>query len=190
MLLRREWIDRILDVYGDSVEVLGHFTDRLQRLTRQVAESQRPRLERLREDSRELLAPHRWTKEEHGQPALRALHHEIALLEAGVAARRFRHLVRAASFEAAGECLLEIEETLSGAAETLGEGHPEVRHGRIELRKILDETLNEARAMRDGAAWLVACVERFREEGVTAEWPPYPEQEEELVMTMEDVDGM
>jgi|GEM_PF-2872305 len=190
MLLRREWVDRILDVYGDSVEVLGHFTDRLQRLSRQVAESQRPRLEKLREDSRELLAPHRWTKEEHGKPALRALHHEIALLEAGVVARRFRHLVRAASFEAAGECLLEMEGTLNDAAETLGDGHPEVRHGRSELRRILDETLTEACAMRDGAAWLIACIERFREEGVTADWPPYPEHQEELVTTMEDVDGM
>lgn len=190
MLLRREWIDRILDLYGDSVEVLGHFTDRLQRLSRQVAEHQRPRLERLREDTRELLAPHRWDKEGHGKPALRALHHEIALLEAGVVARRFRHLVRAGSFEAAGECLLEIEETLHGAAQVLGEGHLEVRYGRNEMRKILDQTLNEARAMRDGAAWIVECLERFREEGVTAEWPPYPESEGDLVTTLEDVDGM
>lgn len=190
MLQRREWVDRVLDVYGDSVEVLGHFTDRLQRLSRQVAESQRPRLERLREESKELLAPHRWTKEEHARPALRALHHEIALLEAGVAARRFRHLVRAAEFEAAGECLMDVEDTLKAATEVLGEEHPEVRFARSELRKLLDETLNEARTMRDGAGWLVTCVERFREEGVTGEWPPYPEGEEEMITTVEDVDGM
>jgi hypothetical protein len=189
MLMQRDWTDRVLDVYGDSVELLGHFTDRLSRLGRRVAENQRPRLERLREEAVQLLAPHHWDKEEHARPALRALHHEIALLEAGVLARRFRHLVHGRSFEAAGECLLETEEIIQAAAKVLGDEHPEVQHARAEFRRILNETYHEARAIRDNAAWLMECIERYREEGVTGDWPPFPGHEEDLV-AMEDVDGM
>ncbi|MGD2062505.1 MAG: hypothetical protein PVF51_02855 [Nitrospirota bacterium] len=189
MLMPRDWMDRVFDAYGDSVELLGHFTDRLQRLGHNVTEKQRPRLERLREEARQLLAPHQWDKEEHARPALRALHHEIALLEAGVTARRFRHLADGRSFEAAAECLLETEQIVQAAEKVLGGDHPEVQHARAEFRRILDETFHEVRALRDGATWLMECIERYREEGVTGEWPPYPGREEELV-TMEDVDGM
>lgn len=189
MLRPRDWTDRVFEVYGDSVELLGHFTDRLQRLGRKVAENQRPRLERLREEAKQLLAPHKWDKEEHARPALRALHHEIALLEAGVMARRFRHLAHGRSFEAAGECLLETEEIVQAAEKVLGGDHPEVQYARAEFRRILNEGLHEVRAIRDGAAWLMQCIERYREEGVTGEWPPFPGREEELI-AMEDVDGM
>ena len=71
----------------------------------------------------------------------------------------------------------------------LGDEHPEVRHARAEFRKILNEAFHDACAIRDNAAWLMECIERYREEGVTGDWPPFPGREEELG-TMEDVDGM
>ncbi len=184
---RNRWVDRILDAYGTGVELLGHMTDRLGRLARQVIPEERARLRRLQEEARHLIEAHKGARGEGLRPAVRALHHEIALLEAAVVARRFRHLARTGEYEAAGEALLALDETLEEAAAALGEEHPEVARARRSLRSLLDETREALRATRDGADWLAGCIDRFREEGVAA-WPPYPGTEE--AVAEEDVDGM
>jgi len=69
-----------------------------------------------------------------------------------------------------------------------GDDHREVALARRRLRTLLDELHEELRATRDGTAWLMGCIARFREEGATAVWPPYPGTEE--IAAEEDVDGM
>jgi len=185
---RNRWVDRVLDAYGSGVELLGHMTDRLGRLGRQVVPEERGRLKRLQEEASRLLDAHRGEAGDRLRPAVRALHHEIALLEAAVVARRFHHLARTGEYEAAGEALLAIDETVEQTAAALGDDHREVALARRRLRTLLDELREELRATRDGADWLMGCIDRFREEGAAAVWPPYPGTEE--VAAEEDVDGM
>lgn len=185
---RNLWVDRILDAYGSGVELLGHMGDRLGRLARQVGPEERARLKRLQAETHRLIDAHRGEEGDRLRSAVRALHHEVALLEAAVVARRFRHLARTGAYEPAGEALLAIDETVEQAAAALGDDHPEVERVRRDLRTLLDGLHEELRATRDGAAWLMGCIGRFREEGATAAWPPYPGAEE--VSTEEDVDGM
>jgi len=185
---RNRWVDRVLDTYGSGVELLGHMTDRLGHLARQVVPEERARLTRVQQETHRLIDAHRGEEGDRLRPAVRALHHEVALLEAAVVARRFRHLTRTGEYEQAGEALLAIDETVEEAAATLGDDHPEVKRARRNLRTLLDELHEELRATRDGAAWLMGCIGRFREEGAAAVWPPYPGTEE--VAAEEDVDGM
>ncbi len=185
---RNRWVERVLDAYGSGVELLGHTTDRLGRLARQVVPEERARLKRLQVETHRLIDAHRQEEGEPLRPAVRALHHKVALLEAAVVARRFRHLARTGEYEQAGEALLAIDETVEQAAAALGDDHPEVELARRNLRTLLDETHEELRATHDGTAWLMGCIGRFREEGAAAVWPPYPGSEE--IAADEDVDGM
>ncbi|RMF85121.1 MAG: hypothetical protein D6739_04925 [Nitrospirae bacterium] len=190
---RDRWVDRILDAYGTGVELLGHMTDRLARLGRQVRPAERERLERLKGEARRLIEAHRGG--EGDRSAVRALHHEIALLEAAVVARRFRHLAERGAWEEAGEALLLLDEMVEGAAAALGEDHPEVAAARRRLRRLLEAVEAEVRRHREGADWMLQCLARFREEGAAAEWPPYPaadpdQEAAEAAVAEEDVDGM
>ncbi|HBB40340.1 MAG: hypothetical protein COW73_06195 [Nitrospirae bacterium CG18_big_fil_WC_8_21_14_2_50_70_55] len=185
---RNRWVERVLDAYGSGVELLGHTTDRLSRLARQVVPEERARLQRLEHEAHRLIEAHTGQAGDRLRPAVRALHHEVALLEAAVVARRFRHLARTGAYEQAGETLLAIDETVEQAAAALGDDHPEVELARRALRTLLDTLHEELRVSRDGATWLMACIGRFREEGTTAVWPPYPGTEESVAE--EDVDGM
>ena len=185
---RNRWVDRVLDRYGSGVELLGHMSDRLGRLARQVVPGERSRLKRLQGEAHRLIDAHRGEEGDRLRPAVRALHHKVALLEAVVVARRFRHLAHTGEYEPAGEALLAIDETVEQAAAALGDDHPEVTRARRDLRALLDELHEELRATRDGAGWLMACIGRFREEGAAAVWPPYPGSEE--IVVEEDVDGM
>jgi len=185
---RNRWVGRVLDAYGSGVELLGHTTDRLGRLARQVVPEERPRLKRLQEETHRLIDAHRGEEGDRLRPAVRTLHHQVALLEAAVVARHFRHLARTGEYEQAGEALLAIDETVEEAAAALGDDHPEVERARRDLRALLDGLHEELRATRDGATWLMGCIGRFREEGAAAVWPPYPGTEE--IAADEDVDGM